>query len=97
MQPDFGYALRLAMRIPWQSVNPQTLALLLAEIVTRDGTDYGAVEKSTEQKIAIARKQLQSGHAVLFWDAKLETASLLTAVEAAQMEKVGAAKSNVAR
>jgi len=45
--------------------------------VTRDGTDYGLIEKSTAEKIEVARKALQTGRARLFWDQETGTAALL--------------------
>lgn len=78
------------MQIPWQSLSSATLNTLLAEIVTRDGTDYGAAEKSTEQKVTYARNQLQSGHAVLLWNSELESASLVTPEQAAEVESMQA-------
>ena len=66
------------MKIPWESLPGETLDTLLEEIVTRDGTDYGDVEKSTSQKLTYARNQLKAGYAILYWDAELESASLLT-------------------
>jgi len=74
------------MKIPWDSLSAETLNALLEEIVTRDGTDYGAVEKSIEQKVAFARHQLKSGYAVLVWDSELESASLITPEEAGLLE-----------
>ena len=32
-----------SMHIPWDALDAETLTRLLSEIVTRDGTDYGAV------------------------------------------------------
>ena len=51
---------------------------MLSELVTRDGTDYGAVERTTEAKVAAALRQLQKGSAVLYWDEESESASLLS-------------------
>ena len=65
------------MEIPWQELEPDTLRRLLSEIVTRDGTDYGLVEKSTAAKIDAAHKALQAGRARLFWDEETGTAALL--------------------
>jgi len=65
------------MEIPWQELEPDTLRRLLSEIVTRDGTDYGLIEKSTAEKIEVARKALQTGRARLFWDEETGTAALL--------------------
>ena len=68
--------------VPWQSIPPETLEALLEEIVTRDGTDYGAVEKSTAQKLLAARRQLEAGYAYLLWNDESESASLVSPDEA---------------
>ena len=70
------------IEIPWQSLPVQTLDAMLEEIVTRDGTDYGAVEKSTAQKLLAARHQLQAGHVLLLWNDATESASLVSRDEA---------------
>lgn len=64
------------MKIPHTQLDEQVLYELLKEIVTRDGTDYGEVEISTEAKISAARNALTRGEAYLYWDADSETASL---------------------
>ena len=69
---------RNILEIQWQDLEEETLLRLLSELVTRDGTDYGVVERSTEAKVAAALRQLQKGSAVLYWDEESESASLLT-------------------
>lgn len=74
------------MNIPWESLDSETLVRLLTEIVTRDGTDYGAREISTEAKVAAAQKSLGSGAAQLFWDEESETAALVPTEQVKQEE-----------
>ena len=78
------------MKIPWRQLPLETLENMLEEIVTRDGTDYGSTEKTTAEKVKSARAQLASGSAHLYWDAKLETASLLSTDQIAKLEKQAA-------
>ncbi len=66
------------MKIPWEALPKDTLDILLEEIVTRDGTDYGRSEKTTLQKVTRARNQLTNGLAELHWDPVTESASLLS-------------------
>ena len=75
------------MRIPWRKLPLETLENMLEEIVTRDGTDYGSSEKTTAEKVRSAHAQLVSGSAHLYWDAKLESASLLSTDQVAKLEK----------
>jgi len=76
--PEQPHPRRTILEIQWQDLDQETLNRLLSELVTRDGTDYGAVERSTESKVASALRQLQKGSAVLYWDEESESASLLT-------------------
>jgi hypothetical protein len=36
--------------IPYQNLSPEALPGVIEEFVTRDGTDYGLIEVTTEQK-----------------------------------------------
>jgi uncharacterized protein YheU (UPF0270 family) len=74
------------MKIPWQKLPPDTLESVLEEIVTRDGTDYGLLEKSTAEKVKTAKNQLVSERAFLFWDSKSESASLISLEQTKGME-----------
>jgi uncharacterized protein YheU (UPF0270 family) len=49
------------------------------EFVTRDGTDYGAVETGVAEKIAQVMAQLRSGEARLVFDPDTETANVVPA------------------
>jgi len=66
------------MEIPYQSLEKQTLEELIKDIVTRDGTDYGVEETSTEQKITSVMSALKTGKALLYWDTETESISLHT-------------------
>ena len=50
---------------------------LVEEFVTRDGTDYGAVEQSVEGKIACVMGQLESGEARIVFDPETESANIV--------------------
>jgi uncharacterized protein YheU (UPF0270 family) len=52
---------------------------LVEEFVTRDGTDYGAVERGVSGKIAEVLAQLASGEARLVFDPDTETANIVVA------------------
>lgn len=62
-----------------QALSEQALRGLVAEFVTRDGTDYGAVERSVEDKIAAVRAQLASGEACIVFDPESESANIVLA------------------
>ena len=47
--------------------------------MTRDGTDYGAREKSLEDKVADVTRQLERGEVRVVFDPETESATLVTA------------------
>ena len=59
-------------------LSPEALRGLVEEFVTRDGTDYGAVERSVEEKIAHVLDQLDSGEARIVFDPESESATIVT-------------------
>ena len=67
--------------IPVDALSPETLRGLVEEFVTRDGTDYGAVERSVADKIAEVTAQLRSGEARIVFDPETETANIVTSRE----------------
>ena len=65
-------------------LSPEVLRGLVEEFVTRDGTDYGAVEQSVESKIEQVLAQLRSGEARLVFDPETETTNIVTPRELTQ-------------
>lgn len=55
------------MQIPYQQLPVETLQNLLEEFVSRDGTDYGAVEVGLELRVAQITAKLHSGEAVILF------------------------------
>ncbi len=70
---------RSGIELSPDQVTPETLRSLVEEFVTRDGTDYGAVERSVEEKIAQVTAQLASGEARVVFDLETETAKIVVA------------------
>ncbi|MCK0538388.1 YheU family protein [Alcanivorax quisquiliarum] len=66
------------MQVPWQDIAPDTLANLIEEFVTRDGTDYGAVEIEVATRVEQVRRQLERGDAVIWFDQTTESISIFT-------------------
>ncbi|MDA8383129.1 MAG: YheU family protein [Betaproteobacteria bacterium] len=56
------------MIIPFDALSPEALEGLISEFVTREGTDYGAIEASLARKIADVLRQLKSGEAVIVYN-----------------------------
>ena len=60
-------------------LSPEALRGLVEEFVTRDGTDYGAVEQSVETKVAQVRAQIASGEARIVFDSETGSANIVLA------------------
>jgi uncharacterized protein YheU (UPF0270 family) len=58
------------VEVPWTALDPATLRRVAEEFVTRDGTDYGARERSLEEKTEALLGQLRSGEARLYYEAR---------------------------
>jgi uncharacterized protein YheU (UPF0270 family) len=67
------------VEIPSDQLSPEALRGLVEEFVTRDGTDYGAIERSVEEKVAALSAQLASGEARIVYDPETETANIVVA------------------
>lgn len=55
------------MIIPWQSLEPATLANVLDSFILREGTDYGVRELSLEEKRERLLAQLKADKVVIVW------------------------------
>lgn len=64
------------MIVPWQQIEPDTLDNLIREFVLREGTDYGVVEVSLQDKVDQIRAQLESGEAVVVFSELHETVDI---------------------
>lgn len=66
------------LKIPPDRLSADALRGLIEDYVTRDGTDYGEVELSLEQKAGAALRQLRSGEVVIVYDPGTETTTLVS-------------------
>ncbi|WP_100753791.1 YheU family protein [Vibrio salilacus] len=64
------------MIVPWQQIDPQTLDNLIREFILREGTDYGDMEISLQDKIEQIKTQLESGEAVVVYSELHETVDI---------------------
>lgn len=69
----------MATQIPPDQLRAETLRRLVEEFVTRDGTDYGRVERTLEQKVEDVVRQLRSGEARILFDPETETTQIVLA------------------
>ena len=70
---------RRGIELSPDDLSPEALRGLIEEFVTRDGTDYGAVERGIDEKVAAVTEQLLSGEARLVFDPETETANIVVA------------------
>ena len=66
------------MIIPWDSLSNDALLGVIEEFITREGTEYGAIELSLAEKVNQIKDQLKNGLAQIVYDAEFDTVSLTT-------------------
>jgi uncharacterized protein len=65
--------------IPVNKLSPEALRRVIEEFISRDGTDYGEIEASTETNFRQVNGKLQKGLAVLVFDDETETTNIFLA------------------
>ncbi len=63
--------------VPHTELQPALLRSVIEAFVLREGTDYGAVEMSLEQKVSRVLRQLEQGRAEISFDPNDETVSIV--------------------
>ena len=76
------------MYIPFESLSVEAQQGLIEAFVLREGTDYGPVEYSFEEKCRMVRLQLASGKALIEFDSDSETALIVSAEGASEKKSV---------
>ncbi len=66
-----------AVEVPFRRLAADVLRRVAEEFVTRDGTDYGAAEKSLDEKVSNVRRQLEHGEAAIVFDAESSTINIV--------------------
>ena len=62
-------------------LNADSLRGLIEEFVSRDGTDYGQLERTLDQKVDAVMRQLEVGEVCIVFDREEERANLVLASE----------------
>ncbi len=62
-----------------ESLSAEALRGLVEEFVSRDGTDYGASERTLEEKVAGVMRQLDSEEVRIVFDRETQVANLVSA------------------
>lgn len=68
---------RCPIVISLEDLDAETLDGLVEAFVNREGTDYGAVERSLEGKVEDVLRQLRSGEAFIVFDPETESVTLI--------------------
>lgn len=63
--------------VDYRALSPDALRGLIEEFVSREGTDYGARERSFEDKVRDVQRQLESGEARIVYDLVEESANIV--------------------
>jgi len=66
-------------KIPVSKLSPEALEGIIDEFISREGTDYGAIEASREAKFRRVKNKLEAGDAVLIFDDMTETTNIFLA------------------
>lgn len=72
------------MIIPFQQLSESALQGLIEEFITREGTDYGAVEIALETKVKQVFSQIKRGDVLIVFDEAIEAVTLVTKLAAQQ-------------
>jgi uncharacterized protein YheU (UPF0270 family) len=65
------------VEVPYGELAPDVLRRLIEEFVTRDGTDYGTVERTLAEKVAAVMRQLATGDVAIEVDTEHETIDII--------------------
>jgi uncharacterized protein YheU (UPF0270 family) len=65
------------VEVPSDELSEDALRAVVESFVNREGTDYGAVERTLEEKVADVMRQLESGDARLVFDPANEGIQIL--------------------
>lgn len=72
------------MIIPANTLAPDTLRAVIENVITREGTDYGELEFSLEEKVAQILLLIKHKQTVIVFDEESESVALMDTQEARQ-------------
>lgn len=78
------------MIVPANMLSDDALRGMIEEFVTRDGTDYGEQEVSLEERVEVVREQILTGKALIMFDSKTETTTIIPAEDLAKIQQQNA-------
>lgn len=65
------------IEVPAAALSPAALRGVVEEFITRAGTDYGAVERTLEEKVRDVMRQLARGEAAIVFDPATRSTQLV--------------------
>ena len=65
------------MEIPHTQLSDEALQAIIEEFISREGSEYGLIEYSFEEKVSHVINQLERGEVVVTFDAVSETCNLM--------------------
>ena len=65
------------VEVPVSALSRDALRALVEEFVTRDGTDYGVVERELDAKVAAVLRQLERGEVRIVFDPESESTTIV--------------------
>lgn len=69
------------LQIPFEQLSEAALTGVLEEYITREGTDYGMIERGVEAQLDKARALLKAGKVVIIFDEVNERCQIVEARE----------------
>ena len=78
------------MIVPANMLSDDALRGMIEEFVTRDGTDYGEQEVSLEERVEEVREKILTGKALIMFDSKTETTTIIPAEDLAKIQQQNA-------
>ena len=78
------------MIVPANMLSDDALRGMIEEFVTRDGTDYGEQEVSLNERVEEIREQILTGKALIMFDSKTETTTIIPAEDLAKIQQQNA-------
>ena len=69
----------MSLVIPHRELSAAALSGLIEEFATRNGTDSGYTGGSLEENVAMVRRQLDAGQAVIVYDERLKSWNIVPA------------------
>jgi uncharacterized protein YheU (UPF0270 family) len=65
------------MIIPYEQISADTLDNIIEAFVLREGTDYGDIEYTLEQKVEQVKQQLAAGEAFIEYSEEHESVTII--------------------